>query len=792
MTLGFTVGDDIFISYTRRDASIYAAGLAAELAEKGFSCFIDKLGTDPDRDLPKSLLRKIRSCTMLVVVGTEWAGTRKTVETEIKEYLKRQPIAIVPINFDATIYQARWYPLIEGVALETETNPEALKDGNPSTAVINRIEKQFTYTRRNERLRRITIRTAIILGLLVLASIATTVYARRQVGRADRAAIELSKFEVRRAEIAKKLYSTQGLVQVGNHPGSLAFDGVRVWVANIEDNTVQAIEPGSGLAEPAIQVGQSPGAISFYGGLVWVANYQSNSVQAIDPARAGVVKTINVGRGPIALSYDGKRLWVLNGVDRTVQSFDPAGGAASVATNIGSANSSPAALTFDGKSIWVANIDDNHLQEIDPATGKVVRRVEVNLSPHFLTFDGEYLWTADRFEGDINVINPQDESIVNRCKVDSEVSAIAPGRRSLWITTGDKVSEFDVKRCEVGSHQAGNAPTALLITDTRVWVTNPGDNTLKVINPLAARLSTPIKVGLDPGLLFYINEQLWLVSPGSKFISIVDPSIPNLQTSVSLEIYPRVSLFDGTRLWIVDRSGIVQAIDPKTRKRIVSHKIDDQPGDLAFDGKRLWVTKLNDQSVQSINAETGEMGKPIRIGAEPVSADPPAQPINSETVESGRPLIIGESFTLAFDGVRLWVAGVDQYVRGIDPDSGAVTVNIEAGEDIKLMCFDGNKLWIASGSERGTLEAFDPSTGKLLKTFAVNQKISALAFDGRRLWVAEFDRKTIRPVDVNSFEVGSRINVGIPPTALAFDGQRLWIGSENSKAVQFIDGLRLK
>jgi WD40 repeat protein len=53
--------DDIFISYTRLDASTYAAGLADELTKKGFSCFIDKLGTDPDKDLPDMLLRKLKS-----------------------------------------------------------------------------------------------------------------------------------------------------------------------------------------------------------------------------------------------------------------------------------------------------------------------------------------------------------------------------------------------------------------------------------------------------------------------------------------------------------------------------------------------------------------------------------------------------------------------------------------------------------------------------------------------------------------------------------------------------------
>lgn len=68
--------DDIFISYARRDSSTYATGLADELTKRGFSCFIDRLVTEANRELPDFLRRKVRSCAMLVVVGTEWSGTR--------------------------------------------------------------------------------------------------------------------------------------------------------------------------------------------------------------------------------------------------------------------------------------------------------------------------------------------------------------------------------------------------------------------------------------------------------------------------------------------------------------------------------------------------------------------------------------------------------------------------------------------------------------------------------------------------------------------------------------------
>ena len=178
--------DDIFISYTRLDASTYAAGLADELTKKGFSCFIDKLGTDPDKDLPDMLRRKIKSCAMLVVVGTERAATRQTIADEVKEFLETgRRSSIVPVDFGGAVYSATWYPLVEGIAPEPEKNPEALDDGEPSPSVLSRIEKQFNYTRRNQRLRHAAISTAVLLVLLLLAGVGAGVYARQQIVTAN-------------------------------------------------------------------------------------------------------------------------------------------------------------------------------------------------------------------------------------------------------------------------------------------------------------------------------------------------------------------------------------------------------------------------------------------------------------------------------------------------------------------------------------------------------------------------------------------------------------------------------
>src|SRR5689334_7002019 len=134
--------DDIFISYSRRDATTYVNGIADVLTQKGFSCFIDRLGTDADEGLPLMLLNKIRRATMFVVLCTEAAKHSTFVSQEIYEFAEAKGTTrmIIPVLFHPSLEESDWFPLIKGIAPESESE-EALVTGNPANAVVSRIEK---------------------------------------------------------------------------------------------------------------------------------------------------------------------------------------------------------------------------------------------------------------------------------------------------------------------------------------------------------------------------------------------------------------------------------------------------------------------------------------------------------------------------------------------------------------------------------------------------------------------------------------------------------------------------
>jgi WD40 repeat protein len=160
-------GDDIFISYSRQDGALYAAGLADKMTEKNFSCFIDRLGVMPGHDLPRDLVKKIRRCSICVIVGTKMAAGSTFVGREM-DIFKETKRVILPIDFNNNIGKAIWYEKIPGLAAETEKALSSLETGEPSQNVIAFIEKSFNYTRRNQYMARMLV-LAVIMFILLIA-----------------------------------------------------------------------------------------------------------------------------------------------------------------------------------------------------------------------------------------------------------------------------------------------------------------------------------------------------------------------------------------------------------------------------------------------------------------------------------------------------------------------------------------------------------------------------------------------------------------------------------------------
>lgn len=110
-------------------------------------------------------------------------------------------------------------------------------------------------------------------------------------------------------------------VPVGHHPRSLTVDerGV-VYVANYDDSTISVVNGTSGVLTRTIEVGNGPSSVAYDFGIqlsdlppskLWVANMEDNTVMKIDPSNLKVVRTWRLPGKPLDVIPIGVRAWVV-------------------------------------------------------------------------------------------------------------------------------------------------------------------------------------------------------------------------------------------------------------------------------------------------------------------------------------------------------------------------------------------------------------------------------------------------------------------------------------------------
>lgn len=169
----FLSGYDFFISYSRQDANAYALKITNYLIDKGYSCYIDKWGTEPGKSLPPNLKSIIKNASVMIIVGSPAAAKSSPISEEIGIFLKTKRM-IIPVDF-GEIRSAIWWPGIEGLAITEEPADSLVTALDIGTELKQRIKGSFTYTRQSVRIRRflymgvsVSIIAAIVLTALIL------------------------------------------------------------------------------------------------------------------------------------------------------------------------------------------------------------------------------------------------------------------------------------------------------------------------------------------------------------------------------------------------------------------------------------------------------------------------------------------------------------------------------------------------------------------------------------------------------------------------------------------------
>jgi outer membrane protein OmpA-like peptidoglycan-associated protein len=161
-------GSDFFISYSHTDGRFYATALSNLLQEKKYSCYLDMHTSQPGLFTPGSVLTKLKSANVLIVLSTPASRYSNEVRKEIELFVStKRPVFIIGADIASDNV---WKELVVGLPVN-KVSAEAMLDGVVNDKLVSLLTATLTYTRQSLRIRRSVI-TAVMIFAIVAVSVA--------------------------------------------------------------------------------------------------------------------------------------------------------------------------------------------------------------------------------------------------------------------------------------------------------------------------------------------------------------------------------------------------------------------------------------------------------------------------------------------------------------------------------------------------------------------------------------------------------------------------------------------
>jgi YVTN family beta-propeller protein len=182
---------------------------------------------------------------------------------------------------------------------------------------------------------------------------------------------------------------TKAEIAVGRHPAEVTFssDGRRAFVANIEDDSITAIDVSTRAILSTIPVAGGPvGAWPGADGLMYIDSERGKSISALDPVALALVRTYDLGFTPGMAATDLEHaLWVTDSDNGKVAIF--AANTTTLESQIATDDGAHGiAFTADGTRAFVTNQTSDTVSVIDTTSRTVISTLSVGKKPNGIVF----------------------------------------------------------------------------------------------------------------------------------------------------------------------------------------------------------------------------------------------------------------------------------------------------------------------------------------------------------------------------------------------------------------------
>jgi hypothetical protein len=198
---------------------------------------------------------------------------------------------------------------------------------------------------------------------------------------------------------------------------------------------IDPTQPAGAVTTLTSALGDSPVVIAFDGARIWTANLGGSiSIVTLNPLS---VSTVTTGFSlPIGILYDGANMWVTDAGTSPGKLFKlDSNGAIIQTVTVGN---SPANPVFDGTNIWVQNFSSNTVTVVRASSGAVLATLTGNglSGPNTAAFDGERILVTNSFGDSVSLWKAADLTPLGSVSTGSATGPVGACSDGLnfWIT----------------------------------------------------------------------------------------------------------------------------------------------------------------------------------------------------------------------------------------------------------------------------------------------------------------------------------------------------------------------
>jgi DNA-binding beta-propeller fold protein YncE len=240
--------------------------------------------------------------------------------------------------------------------------------------------------------------------------------------------------------------------------------------------------------EAVIPVSSSMGAPVLAGALVWVPNMADGTISAIDIAQERVTRTIRIGNPQTLVAQH-------------------CGTGSVHSTPHGSFDirrcDTPSAAAYGDGSLWVTQNDRRAILRLDAVSGRRQATIPVDIEPFGLAAGAAGVWVSDFQHNTLVRIDPHSNAVVATiANLPGGPTGLALDQGSVWVACARAlvVARVDTTTNRVVAQVGvGKSPLPVVVAFGSVWVRSEEAETLSRIDPTANQVVATIAVGPSQG-----------------------------------------------------------------------------------------------------------------------------------------------------------------------------------------------------------------------------------------------------------------------------------------------------